>query len=380
MIGIYLEFSNHPPHICNPIIFDYGQQTIYLASAGHRRNLGQLFILRTLMHAMHDKAFRPKPRNTYCSLCFKSLYVNHIAHSLYNSFSFIHDFMKESVKENVLGNVIFYIEGDSHLWPITELVPSCSRISEEEAINSNILLTPQGNYISRQISKKIISDGLRKFSSYQLDQNIKLFLQRSRFCFPIILLSLRPSMKISNIVFHGRSQPKNQVDALIIYIQKIREVFPNLAVIIDGALGKWDKVYTDTSNEDYINDINHYFNDLLRYLEKENIDHFSILGKPTPVALALDQLVDVFVSPLGSGLSRHIWISELNGIVYASYRLIAQDNQRVWQGSNMRNSYSRSTSKIKYILIDEEDFTLSPKLLFKHTLDLIGHASRTNMY
>jgi hypothetical protein len=186
-------------------------------------------------------------------------------------------------------------------------------------------------------------------------------------------------MSVTGVVKTPVDQPTNQIESIQSIIQNFRAIFDSPAFIFDGILSGWnggEKSRLQPSIDLYMQTLKPVTDELSR----EKVNYLSLIGSSMSEAIAVDQFVDLFVAPLGSGLARLVWLSELAGVVFASYSLLSQPGRRVWQATNSGNRaspHSDSQSILDYYLFDRRQPLLDPDKITSQLIDLLPLSRRS---
>lgn len=379
--ALYLEFSHHPPFIGKPVILSFFDRKAYTMSCGVRFAITENFIAGILEHSLVSAVnFWGMRRASGVTL---SLGNNHISHGLFNRCSFAHDII--SMMNNSERSVSIRLEwptAEKSHWPVRELFDDLDQSGSDNCLETaptKITLSPEGHFVSQSLRSRII-ELAHEHIGIPKSNVILAKLNRLKSCYPIIMFSLRASS--GGVVRQERHQPPNQLEAFKLLIGKLKPLFPSLGVVIDGAIAPWNSSI-DTIDVNIADTLQDYASSLNDSLDCSGVSSFSLIGRPMPLAIVVDQLVDLFICPLGSGLTRYVWLSQLNGIVYASWETLSMGNQRIWQGeskSGHASTYSDSSSKLSYLLNTDRCFDLDVDSLAKEVLSLLPHSTRCSAY
>jgi hypothetical protein len=358
--GLFLEFSRHPPYLALPLLVDPVRATVCMTCTGSRGYVGRYFLSSIIEAAIEGILSQGEAKEAYEPVMRLHFNNKHIWHSLGNVLSLVFDVSRRSAHKGRFEDLNYRIEIDSKrmlpcLWPVGAAAnESFSPTSTTPAI----LLEPHGCFVSRDMATWLVAEAFRSFEELvPLERRCSVRLLEPRF--PVVLISLRPESIVPGVVQQNRRQALNQADVYTRLIRRIVKNFPTAAFVLDGALTVWNEAEYERSTN-LIESFSALADSLEETCRSVGVPCLSLIGTPTYEAIVVDQAIDCFVSPIGSGLTRYVLVSELSGVVHTTYEYFSRVEQRIWNSS----AYSDSASEIEWLFCDSQEYIIDVETLY----------------
>ena len=213
-------------------------------------------------------------------------------------------------KNNLLEKIPKFLVGHkdfSNVGGVFPEIPShkITKLANTDELFQNIL---DNNYFAVQVNDLFISqelaDRVTQYSLKKCSENPEFLeeVERAKKHFPLLCIQIRSSR---TWVF--------QVEGNANIIKKLAVDFPNLGVVFDG----WSRLEVgDSHSELMITKDRDIMNQIIALIPP-NIKTYCSIGGTTAEEVVFAHAIDLYSAPLGSGMSRLIWIATKPGVIHS---------------------------------------------------------------
>ncbi|OCR01906.1 hypothetical protein BCD67_05325 [Oscillatoriales cyanobacterium USR001] len=228
---------------------------------------------------------------------FGHYYWNELSGILYLQSNYI----LETVEKFLVGTQDFFNVGG-----VFPEIPShkITKLANTDELFQTIL---DNNYFAVQVNDLFMSqelaDRVTQFSLKKCSENPEFLeeVERAKKHFPLLCIQIRSSRTWVS-----------QVEGNANIIKKLAEEFPNLGVVFDG----WSRLEVgDSHSELMINKDQDIMNQIIALIPP-NIKTYCAIGT-TVEKVVFAHAIDVYSAPLGSGMTRLIWIASKPGVTHS---------------------------------------------------------------
>ncbi|MCC3411325.1 MULTISPECIES: tetratricopeptide repeat protein [unclassified Microcoleus] len=211
---------------------------------------------------------------------------------------------------DILDKIEKFLVGNKEFFNISSVFPEIpshkiTKLANNEELFQTII---DNNYFAVQVNDLFISqnlaDRVTQFSLEKSSEN-REFLEEVKMAkqnFPLLSIQIRSSRTWAS-----------QVEGNANIIKKLAEDFPNLGVVFDG----WSRLEVEDFHSELMiaKDLD-IMNQIIALLPP-NIKTYCGIGGTTGEKVVLAHAIDVYSAPLGSGMSRLIWIATKPGVTHS---------------------------------------------------------------
>ncbi|MCB8779050.1 tetratricopeptide repeat protein [Planktothrix agardhii 1032] len=210
---------------------------------------------------------------------------------------------------SLLEKVEKFLVGDKEFFNVGGVFPEIPSHKITKLANTDELLQTilDNNYFAVQVNDLFMSQELAnrvtQFSLKKCSENPEFLeeVERAKKHFPLLCIQIRSSRTWVS-----------QVEGNANIIKKLAEDFPNLGVVFDG----WSRLeVADSHSELMINKDQDIMNQIIALIPP-NIKTYCAIGT-TAEKVVFAHAIDVYSAPLGSGMTRLMWIATKPGVTHS---------------------------------------------------------------
>jgi hypothetical protein len=319
-------------------------------------------------------------------------YVNphniQLSHMLFHTYGMLQVLLEGSLLDKV--NNIIIPSGWDPCYPSLGEMFEVEEIIEDSSLYSQVFNDDAPAFLIDMIAARVPSNLSYRVQSLsisktltEIEENQIYLIDNLHEKWPVILFTLRPGDPLSDAIKTPNEQLNWRIsnwvdqDRTIIEACKIlKSFYPHLLVILEGRMLPYDEALSMANrykSSETGDELLERYGIIKKSLEQIGIDCMTTIDHPSYYCTFIDRFVDIFVSPLGSGLSRLSWISGLRGIVHGSPAQCSDFHLKVWSSKAVKSDvvqpFSYPVSKLK---MSSNGYSLDPDFLASYIEEILG--------